>query len=368
MNINRQNYEQWFLLYVDSELTLHQRMEVEIFAQQHPDLAAELESLQQAILPTGDDYTFDASFLKIQPGGKLDISNYEEQFLLYVDNELNEAGKQAVEQFAAQHPVYARKLEQLQQAVLPEEVIACPRKSALYKGSGKIIPLYIGRFAAAAALLGIIALTWQFMGKQQHSSDPVVAVTRTNTAQQQPAGQQPATSSTTGATQQTPAMAATHTGSIREPKQQEMARVNQPRTSPAQQSAQPVTTGPPTAANMGNATEPARTPLLADASIAGTAGNVSTQTLNTTLPAVSEKAVTPAATTAAVTASNDAPYQELNTNEEERGIYIGSLDINKNKLRGFFKKAGRIFSAKAKNAADEDGQLNLANMKINTRQ
>lgn len=378
MTINRQNYEEWFLLYVDNELTIHQRMEVEMFAGQHPDLAAELASLQQAVLPPEHQGLGDTSFLKINPGAAIDITNYEEQFLLYVDNELDAAGRQAVEQFITRHPAYQTKLLQLQQAVLTPEPIACPRKSGLYKRESRVVSFYLTRLALAAALLGVLALGWWWMsrsgGKQSHNNtDAVVAknqpavVARPGTQQPAPAnkpqqanGQQPAPAQQDIAVVQQPNNASSNTAlnkpAIKAHTQPEEDVIAQQKF-PATGNQQPVTSTLPQQ----------EAPLASvEATVASTQTPVSNAPLNEmALPAVADKTI-PASTSSHELAR--VAYQELNTSEDDRGVYIGSLDINKNKLRGFFKKAGRIFAAKAKTAADDDGQLQLANMKINTRQ
>ncbi len=48
MNITRQNYEEWLLLYVDNELSLAERIVVDDFLAANPDLQQELEMLQQS--------------------------------------------------------------------------------------------------------------------------------------------------------------------------------------------------------------------------------------------------------------------------------------------------------------------------------
>ena len=91
--INRHNYEEFFLMYVDNELNNEQRAEVELFARQNPDLQKEFEMLQQTKLTADEEIMFahKTDLLKIKDS--IGIDNYEEFFLLYIDNELNESGK-----------------------------------------------------------------------------------------------------------------------------------------------------------------------------------------------------------------------------------------------------------------------------------
>ena len=50
MKIDRFNYEEFFLLYVDNELSAAERKQVEAFVEQHPDLEEELMMLKQSQL------------------------------------------------------------------------------------------------------------------------------------------------------------------------------------------------------------------------------------------------------------------------------------------------------------------------------
>ena len=49
-----------------------------------------------------------------------------------------------------------------------------------------------------------------------------------------------------------------------------------------------------------------------------------------------------------------AVYKVLNTDDERKSLYLGSLEINKDKLRGLFRKAGNIFRSKTKQLSEED--------------
>ena len=58
-------------------------------------------------------------------------------------------------------------------------------------------------------------------------------------------------------------------------------------------------------------------------------------------------------------------YKELDTEQDERrnNIYIGNIEVNKDKLVGFFKRASHVFSR----SKDEDGKLAIANFSVDTK-
>src|SRR4029079_16297052 len=98
MNIDRHNYEEYFLLYIDNELSVDQKKQVELFVQENPDLEEELVMLKQSRLIPDNSIVFDKKHLLMKEGNVQDTSNhsfinmnnYEQWMIMYVDDELSE--------------------------------------------------------------------------------------------------------------------------------------------------------------------------------------------------------------------------------------------------------------------------------------
>jgi hypothetical protein len=102
--INRINYETYFLLYADNELTPAEKQAVDAFVRLHPDLAPEFDALQQArFQPDALSFAGKEQLYKTT-GIHITTKNCEEYFVLYYDNELDATTKKAVEDFVAAHP------------------------------------------------------------------------------------------------------------------------------------------------------------------------------------------------------------------------------------------------------------------------
>ncbi len=156
--ITRHNYEEYFILYMDNELSSHDRRLVEAFVQQHPDLKDELDSLLQYKLVPDIDIVFAGKEALLKTGGltTITLSNYDEWLVLYIDNELTEAQKITVDQFIAAHPSLIQELALLQRSKLQPEEIIFAHKASLYREEEKVRPMPSPRrwrLAAAAVLL-----------------------------------------------------------------------------------------------------------------------------------------------------------------------------------------------------------------------
>jgi cytoskeletal protein RodZ len=152
MNINRHNYEAFFLLYVDKELSAADRKTVDVFVQENPDLQMELALLQQTILNADDIVLQKKDWLYMEE----DISVLQENLLLYADDELIVAEKNAVESLLNTNASAKAEWDILQQTKLqPDMAVVFEDKASLYrKEGGRVVAFKWWRVAAAAVLLG----------------------------------------------------------------------------------------------------------------------------------------------------------------------------------------------------------------------
>ncbi|MEO9144152.1 MAG: hypothetical protein ABI237_01220 [Ginsengibacter sp.] len=159
MNINRNNYEEFFLLYADNELSRTEKKVVEIFVHENPDLKEEFFMICATVnTPDEEIKLTDKSFLiKNESPSFIHENNYEEIFVLYYDNELSLSQKSETEDFIAKNPGYKGEFELIGKARISSDTqIVFPGKKQLYKKekSGRIIPLILWRSLAAAAFIG----------------------------------------------------------------------------------------------------------------------------------------------------------------------------------------------------------------------
>jgi hypothetical protein len=161
MNIDRHNYEEYFLLYIDNELNVEQKKQVELFVLENPDLEEELVMLKHSRLIPDDSIVFDKKHLLMKEENAsgnhsfINLNNYEQWLIMYVDDELNAEEKVAVEKFAKTHQHVQHELELFLQTKLPAEELVFPNKEALYKQEKavRVISMQWWRVAVAAVLI-----------------------------------------------------------------------------------------------------------------------------------------------------------------------------------------------------------------------
>jgi hypothetical protein len=165
VSINRYNYEEYFLLYVDNELSASERKQVESFVQENPDLEEELMMLKQSQLKPDTSLVLEnkSGLFKSEQHNLISLENYETFFLLYVDDELSVEERRAVELFASNHPAQQQELDILMQTrITPETSVVFPDKATLYKkvGSEKVVVFKVWRIVAVAAMFLLAVGIW----------------------------------------------------------------------------------------------------------------------------------------------------------------------------------------------------------------
>lgn len=374
MTIARHNYEEYFLMYVDNELTATERAAVELFARQNPDLATELDVLLQTKLTADDTLVFEHKKDLLQNIDTINIDNYEEQFLLYIDQELDKENKESVEKFVLQHPQLQDEFTLLKQTVLePEVVVFEDKESLLKKEDRRVIPMFL-RFAAAAAFIGIAVFVW-WMQDNKTTTTPQIAVQNnidsvTDNIAVVPEEKIEKVLPEPTINEQLNEPKVTVTASVKK----KDVLVNDSQKSAVKQA---VIITPLVTKDDNNIAAVNKPDITHDNDI--TKDILTSVDINTSTNTAKEKtdqeyideALRYAKTTDASKGGKfvkSALYTELNTDDEEsNSLYLGSMQINKNKVRGFMKKVGGLFAGKSKDGnANGDGKLQVANLELNT--
>lgn len=375
MNINRNNYEEFFLLYVDNELNVEERTAVENFAEQNPDLGKELEMLQQVTL-ADDTVQFEQKEVLFKTANSIALENYEEYFLLSVDNELSEQQRHEVEKFVLQHPELQDEFTVIQDTKLVPGVIPFIGKSALYRKEKqrRVIPVAWLRMSAAAAVAGLIALTWVTLlpynsGNSVASSEKTInKLPGKNSPRktQQPVTEQPVAALQTEKGKKDIDEASTVTKTVTGQKVESIAKNKVEKTGFTVTKQQPELVKEPVVPRnaLAATNKPVANPKIANTGASTgndvNSGNSSDLAKDNSAEARpgrhNEVKEEPMLATRAL-------YKEIDSDDEEKVLYIGAARINKNKLKGLFKKAANFLDKKS-NHDDNEKTLRIASFEI----
>ncbi|MEP7252692.1 MAG: hypothetical protein ABI683_09940 [Ginsengibacter sp.] len=185
MEINRNNYEEYFLLYADNELTDNEKIEVLKFIRENKDLENEFKTIQDTICKPDNIVMQDkSSLLRATENDFVTEKNYEEIFVLYHDNELGSEEKTGTELFLRDNPHLRKEFDFIGRAKLtPDKSITFPRKKDLYhkEKDGRVIPIAFWRSLAAAMFIGFGL--WIFETYREQPAVPQTAVIKKDNAQ-----------------------------------------------------------------------------------------------------------------------------------------------------------------------------------------
>lgn len=165
--IGLHNYEIWFIDFLDGKLTPIQEKELHTFLEQHPDLESELTDMAKD-LPTvssPDEHVPMSLNKKIVPVDGFTESNYEDFFVAYHENDLDEVQKKQLNDFLAYNPILVNELNYLGKVRVSHKNEVFPNKDRIKK-SPVIIPMF--RYAAAASVAILLGMgVFKFIGVEQ---------------------------------------------------------------------------------------------------------------------------------------------------------------------------------------------------------
>jgi hypothetical protein len=348
MNINRNNYEEYFLLYADNELSAAEKKEVELFVQQYADLKQEFDLILFTInTPDENVGLADKLFLmKKEEGSFINENNHEGIFVLYHDNELSIQQKNQTEQFVKQHPEFSQEFDLIGQAKFSsDENIVYPGKKDLYRKekSGRVIPLVFWRAVAAAVFIGFgFWAGVQYLNQKDQAH--LVAIEQNNT--QTPASTLPkANIEKPTDTENINSESATKNALVVKEKDEKIVREKERKVAPGNQNQYAVVKE-----NKNEAVEEKSIPLKKD----DVEMLLATKTIkeapkeiiaSTTLPKNNknehiDQLIQPSEP---VTYAQNASYIDNNKSDENYVFYNVTADeFNKTKVGGFLKKVKRI--------------------------
>jgi hypothetical protein len=155
--INIHNYEAFLLDHMEGNLSTEDIVALQMFAAQNPHLNIDLNDRELVEL-SAEEISFNAKENLKKPL----VS--DEQFVAYVENELNAKEKQNIDQLCASNEVLAKELKLYKKSfVIPDEKIVFENKSQLKKQETKVLWFYPREvFAAAASLILILGLWFIF--------------------------------------------------------------------------------------------------------------------------------------------------------------------------------------------------------------
>ena len=169
MKINRNNYEAWFIDYLEGNLDEKLVDDLIEFLQQNPDLKEEL-SLFETVSLEQEEITFNKKELLFKE--KYDVENeFNQAAIASVEGEISASEKTVFENYLSTHPEKQKEAELFKQTKLqPDESIIYNRKNKLYRRSaGKTILMWTTRAAAVI----IVALTvYTFIEKSSNKVIP----------------------------------------------------------------------------------------------------------------------------------------------------------------------------------------------------
>jgi hypothetical protein len=362
MKIDRHNYEEFFLLYIDNELSVEEKKQVDEFVQANRDLAEELSLLMQARLDPAENIIFSNKEFLFKTAATYQGPDFEEDLILYLDNELTGEARRNFEVLLATEPVMRENFDMFSQSKLdPSDKIIFGDKKSLYRKEEKtpVIGLAWWRVAAAAILILAAGLSTYKIVINRSSLSSVAKIQEPIHVQQTPAPSNEIknTPGNVAANERSSLPSNERNPDIAEVKKQDVIEVSHNKLSkdPA------IIINPenkiiPVDALVNTQDKPTSTAVIN--TMQGTVSKTSTQDLSLS------NAVNLHEKVLAKQIINEPVVTKI---EDETLNNYASTSENK-KLRGFFRKATRFIEHTTKiNPANDDNKVLIGGMAINLK-
>jgi hypothetical protein len=376
MKIDRHNYEEFFLLYVDHELTAEQKKSVEQFIQENPDLARELELFRQTSLVSDDAIVFEDKelLMKKENGSFISINNYEEYLVAYIDNELTTAERKEFEKFVALHPAVKEELSVfLQTKLQPETETVFANKEILYRKEEKVrvITMQWRKIAVAAAIILAIGIT-TFTVLTRNTIVHVEVAKTDNKQNDQKTNTEVKTDKDIKKEKQNVSAAIENNDAVALTKKITDKEIITPVQKIREEKIQKKSVVPPAAVN-NDVIAKSNAPVK-NIDVTTINNNIEKKIIDNSVPdkketgalnntaAVNNTTAKQNINSNPVTNNSDKPYNTIETVPEKQKdiepVFVSNNESSNKKTRGFFRKATRIFEKRTNiSAADDDDKI-----------
>jgi len=180
MGINKENYEQFFLDYLEGNLSPEEKQELADFIIAHPELRSLLDDFDGTPIPPDRITYLKKERLKknIHNSVHINEGNAEAWMIASIEGNLNATEAFELSEFISKNPVFERELELYRKTrIVPDETITFPLKSSLKKKAPYILLKRSGWISALVAAVIILFFGIRFFLLRPPSPDALPEMT-----------------------------------------------------------------------------------------------------------------------------------------------------------------------------------------------
>jgi len=169
MNITRENYEAYFIDYIDGVLTDSQIHEMEAFLMSNDDLREELEGLEKITLDADNtEFQLKENLKNIDLTESVNESNFDFYCIADMEGDLTEVQSQKLHEYISKNPLKLHEKQSFSLTRLPKsEKVVYQNKPSLKHSIFQInSPVVYRTLALAASLAILFVLYFSFMRKE----------------------------------------------------------------------------------------------------------------------------------------------------------------------------------------------------------